>query len=147
MLEDCKRQCRNLRIVWIIIKDASAICNSLLTDWQKVEAVNTFVISQATYYLQAVSPSLGWTRQLDNRVRALVKKGVNLPKRTISEFFYLKRKYGGLGLFSFEDNLELATLSQALRCLNSPDAVVRALFLLLPSCSSTLIGMGETVGQ
>ena len=58
-------------------------------------------------------------------MRALVKRGVNLPKRTISEFFYLKRKYGGLGLFSIEDNLELAMLSQALRCLNSPDVVVR----------------------
>ena len=108
-----------------IIRDTSTICGSLLTDWQKVDAINTFVISQATYYLRAASPSLGWARQLDNGVRALVKRGVNLPKRTISEFFYLKRKYGGLGLFSIEDNLELASLSQTLRCLNSPDAVVR----------------------
>ena len=108
-----------------IIKDASAICNSLLTDWQKVEAVNTFVVSQATYYPRAASPSLGWARQLDNRIRALVKKGVNLPRRAISEFFYTKRKYDGLGLFSIEDNLELATVSQTLRCLNSPDDIVR----------------------
>ena len=62
---------------------------------------------------------------LDNKVRALMKRGVNLPRQTISEFFYTKRKYSGLGLFSIEDNLELAILSQALRCLNSPDVVVR----------------------
>lgn len=34
-----------------IVKDTTAVCSSLLTNWQKVEAINIFVVSQATYYL------------------------------------------------------------------------------------------------
>ena len=33
-----------------IVKDTTAVCSSLLTNWQ-VEAINIFVVSQATYYL------------------------------------------------------------------------------------------------
>ena len=41
-----------------IVKDATAICSSLLTDWQKVEAINIIVVSQATYYLDGPGNSM-----------------------------------------------------------------------------------------
>ena len=108
-----------------LVNETSAICSSLLTDWQKIDAINTFVISKATYYLRAALPTLGWVRQIDKEIRSAVKKGLQLPRRTISHVIYTKRCVGGLGLFCLEDNLQVARLTQMCRCLTSPDSAIR----------------------
>ncbi len=43
-----------------IISDTKSVCSSRLTDWQKVDAINTFIISCASYHLRAARPSIGW---------------------------------------------------------------------------------------
>ncbi len=49
------------------------------------------------------------------------RKGLSLPRRTISSVFYVSRKHGGLGLFSILDNLHFSRISQAISCLGSSD--------------------------
>ena len=93
-----------------------------LTDWQKVDAVNTFIISRASYHLRAARPSIGWATNLDTVIRSSVKKGLSLPRRTISSIFYVSRKHGGLGLYFILDNLHFARISQAMSCLDSLDS-------------------------
>ena len=83
-------------------------------------------MSKATYYLHAALPTFGWVQQIDKEVRSAVKKGLQLPRRTISHVIYTKRGVGGLGLFCLEDNLQVARLTQMCRCLTSPDSVVRS---------------------
>ena len=102
------------------------VCESLLTDWKKVDAINTFIISQTTYYLRAACPVIKWVTDLDSIICASLKRGLSLPRRIISEWFYVQYCQGGLGVLSFADNLTLAKLSQAYRCLDSPDPFVAA---------------------
>lgn len=110
-----------------ILADATAICSSVLTDWQKIDAINTFVISKLQYYLRAALPSRSWVQTIDDSIRALLKKGLSLPRRTITGLFYTHKTQGGLGLFSFLDNWHVATITQLSRCANSPDSMVRSI--------------------
>jgi hypothetical protein len=91
---------------------------------QKVDTINTFIIAKSNYYLRAALPSISWVQQLDNEIRATLKRSIGLPKRTVTQWFYVSRKSGGLGLFSLVDNLHIARVSQVFRCLSSPDDFV-----------------------
>lgn len=33
------------------MKETQAVCTSLLADWQKIDALNTFVLTKASYHL------------------------------------------------------------------------------------------------
>ena len=44
---------KNLKLK--ITKEADLITKSLLTDWQKIEALNVFILSKAFYYLRTNS--------------------------------------------------------------------------------------------
>ena len=107
-----------------LVEETTSICNSLLTDWQKIDAINTFVISKSTYHLRAALPTLGWARSIDAEIRAAVKKGLRLPRRTITHFLYTKKNFGGLGLFSLEENLEIARVTHMFQCITSPDPTI-----------------------
>ena len=79
---------------------------------------------QSQYYLRAALPSKGWVKDIDNAIRALVKKGLSLPRRTITSVLYVPKNQGGLGLFSVLDNWHIAMISQFFRCSNSSDPTV-----------------------
>ncbi len=104
-----------------MLSDAKSICASLLTDWQKIDAINCFVISQATYHLHAALPSIGWARNLDTAIRSSVQKGLHLPRRTISSLFYCSQAQGGFGLFSVLDNLHFARITHSLKCIHNKE--------------------------
>ena len=110
-----------------LINQSKAICASQLTDWQKVDAINNFVISQSRYYLHAAKPCRTWAKNLDAAIHSLIKKGLRLPRRTITALLYTEKSKGGLGLFSVLDNWYTAILSQTFRCISSPDTVVQTI--------------------
>jgi hypothetical protein len=103
------------------------ILRSLLTDWQKVDAINTFAISKLTYHLNSSCLNRSWATKLDGLIRRKLKKSVRLPVRTISSFFHLPCSMGGLGLRSVEDCLEAAMVTRALKYLVSKDLLVSGL--------------------
>lgn len=105
--------------------DAEKILNSPLSDWQKIDAINTFVVSKATYYLSTSVLNKTWAARIDSRVQKLVKKSMKLPKRTLGAFFHASKSHGGLGIASVEDNMDVARVTHALRCLTSPDKMVQ----------------------
>ena len=51
---------------------------SALTDWQKIEAVNIFVLSGLEYHLNASIPDRSWLARLDATIRRRVKKPIAL---------------------------------------------------------------------
>jgi hypothetical protein len=99
------------------------ILRSLLTDWQKVDAINVFAISKLTYHLNSSCLNRSWATKLDGLIRGKLKKSIRLPVRTTSSFLHL----GGLGLRSVEDCLEAAMVTRALICLVSKDLLVSGL--------------------
>lgn len=92
-----------------------------------MDAINTFVVSKLQYHLRAALPSRSWVRTIDDGIRALLKKGLSLPRWTITGLFYTHKTQGGLGLFSLMDNWHVATITQFSRCANSPDPLVRSI--------------------
>ena len=54
-----------------LLKDVDTISNSLLTDWQKVEAINMFVLSKASYHLNATSLDKTWVTKTDAAIRRM----------------------------------------------------------------------------
>ena len=109
----------------VMVKEAGAICNSLLTDWQKIDALNTFVLTKAQYRLDASSVNRTWCQQVDAAIRRAVKKAVKLPRNALSSFLYMSRQQGGLGLTSVEDMMDVTKVNRLIRCLSSPDKKVR----------------------
>ena len=97
------------------------IASSGLTDWQKVDALNTFGLTKATYQFDAAIIDQTWATKVDAKLRKAVKKALRLPNRTTSPFFYTAKSSGGLGLTSLEDTLHTTRISRLLSCLTSSD--------------------------
>ena len=104
-----------------ILETVDKIVSSRLTDWQKVDAINTFAMSKLTYHLNSSCLNRSWTTQLDGAVRRKLKRAVKLPVRTTSSFLHLPCHLGGLGLCSAEDKL---IITCALKCLTSRNRTV-----------------------
>lgn len=94
-----------------ILAEAELIATSLLADWQKVEAINIFVLSKARYHLRASTPHRTWTQSIDKKIRQILKPQLKLPRRTTSSLFYTANRHGGVGLNSLEDSLDVARVT------------------------------------
>ena len=105
-----------------MLADAKNIMESPLTDWQKVDALNTFILTKPSYFMNAAVLDGGWVNKIDAR---LVKKATRLPRRTVSAFFHTAKANGGLGLTSLEDNMDSTNIIRSLRCLLSPDKLIQ----------------------
>ena len=73
------------------------IVESKLTDWQRVDAINTFAMSKLTYHLNSSCLNRSWAAKLDATIRRRVKKAVMLPVKTTSSFLHLPSPGGGGG--------------------------------------------------
>ena len=100
---------------------AGKIASSGLTDWQKIDALNTFVVTKASYQFDTAILDQTWATKVDAQLRKMVKKALHLPNRTTSPFFYTAKSSGGLGLTSLEDTLHTTRVSRLLSCLSSTD--------------------------
>ena len=65
-----------------ILAAAGKIFDSPLSDWQKIEAVNSFVITKANYHFNAATLDQSRAIKLDAKMRRLVKRALRLPTRT-----------------------------------------------------------------
>ena len=101
------------------------ICCSKLTDWQKVDAINCFVMSKANYPLRLSLLNASWCQRIDGQVRKMVKPALNLPRRTSTDYLYSRMNEGGRGLVSLEDNREEALIIQFYCTLTCPDPMVQ----------------------
>ena len=95
---------------------AGKIASSGLTDWQKINALNTFVLTKATYQFDTAVIDQTWATKVDAKLKKAVKKALCLPNRTTSPFFYTEKSSGGLGLTSLEDTLHTTRISRLLSC-------------------------------
>lgn len=101
-----------------ILSGAQKISSSPLTDWQKIEAVNTFILPLADYYLKVGLASTNWVSSVDAAIRRMVKTAF---RRTTTHIFYLDKSQGGYGLRSLEDRRDTARITSALRLLSTHD--------------------------
>ena len=116
-LEPIQRQL--WRIPNDFLEESSAICQSLLTDWQKIDAIKRFTKPQLDYKLRTLLPSRSWAKDVDCSLRSSLKKGLRLPGCTTSNFLYCHQDNGGLGVPSIEDEMDIAIVSQAFKFLSN----------------------------
>jgi len=106
------------------LKEAEKIMRSLLTDWQKLDAICCFVRPKLEYVIRTMLPMCGWAKNLDDAVRRMAKAAFQLPRRTTTPFFYAPWKYGGLGLPNVESDLDCTWASQVFKYLTTKDPKV-----------------------
>jgi len=99
------------------LEESTAILQSLLTDWQKVDAIRRFTKPQPDNKLRTLLPSRSWAKEVDRSLRSALKKGLRLPNRTISDFLYCHQDDRGLCVPSIEDEMDIALVSQAFKFL------------------------------
>ena len=109
------------RVVMMCAREAEKILTSLLTDWQKLDAIRRFVRPKLEYILRTMLPNRTWGKNLDDAVRGMAKKAFRLPRRTTTPFFYVTWKNGGLGLPNVESDLDVGWASQVFKFLTSKD--------------------------
>ena len=108
-------------LFWEVYGMAEKILGSGLTDWQKVDAINTFVIPKAIFLLDISLLDQTWTSKMDAKLRAMVKKALHLPQRATNSFLHVAKGDGGLGMMSLEDMLHSSRVSRALLSVVSGD--------------------------
>ena len=83
-----------------------------------------FVQPKVEYILRKMLPNRTWTKGLDDAIRGMAKKAFRLPRRTITSFFYVLWKHGGLGFSNVESDLDVVWASQVYKFLTSKDPKV-----------------------
>ena len=106
-------------------EDTEKLFQSPLADWMKLEAFRDFVVPKLDYALRSTLAHRTWARRLDRFVRHVVKRSLGLPSRTCDAVFYVPCHQGGLGLRCVEDDLGNSMITQAVKMLTSPDALIR----------------------
>ncbi|KAE8740768.1 hypothetical protein FOCC_FOCC013713 [Frankliniella occidentalis] len=110
-----------------MLKDLSHVENSLLTDWQKLDAVRTFILPQATFVLQTSRIKKTCFTQLDQEIKRFVKKALHLPARASNEIIYLPTQKGGANIMPLSELADVGAVAKAFKVLTSPDPLVRGI--------------------
>jgi hypothetical protein len=107
-----------------LIKDLEKICDSLLTPWQKLDAIRTFIQPCLTYALHACQVT---RLSLQNYCRKLVdvlRSICNLPKRSTVAYFFADKSVGGLGLQDPFDERHVQKVVHTIKILSSKDPFI-----------------------
>ena len=113
-----------------LLKDADAVFQSPLAEWQKLEAFRRFLFPRLSFAFKVLFPSTSWCQKLDTLLRTTIKKGLRLPRRTATHYLYLPQALGGMGIPSAENEAHAAKAGQAFKFLaHTRDPYIRAVAL------------------
>lgn len=128
----------------VVRKEVEKVCKSKLCDWQKIEALNTFVLSKLQYALRLGLVNVTWCRRMDAWVRGEVKKATGLPRRVCTGFMHLNMSQGGRGVVSIEEERNKSIVVQLYKVLRCPDPLVREVaWDQLREAVKARMGLGE----
>ncbi|XP_075769460.1 uncharacterized protein LOC142823066 [Pelodiscus sinensis] len=104
-----------------ILEDAKKIDGSLLAPWQKINALNTFLIPRIRFALRGSAVAKGPLNKADRAIRQLVRKWLYLPQRASSDIIYISHRQGGANVPRMGDLCDIAVVTHAFRLLTCPD--------------------------
>ncbi|CAM4612820.1 unnamed protein product [Caretta caretta] len=110
-----------------ILQDAAKIDTSLLAPWQKINALNTFLIPRISFFLRGSAVAKVPLNKADKIIQQLVKKWLFLPQRDSNELVYIAHRHGGANVPCMGDLYDIAVITHAFRLLTCPDAMVRSI--------------------
>ncbi|KAL5509854.1 hypothetical protein EMCRGX_G005293 [Ephydatia muelleri] len=113
-----------------LIRDTGIVFSSELAEWQKLDAFRRFLFPRLCFAMKVVFPGAIWCKKLDTALRTNIKRGLHLPPRTCTKYFYLSQALGGLGIPSAEDESHVARAAQAFKYLaDTRDRRIRSVAL------------------
>lgn len=125
-----------------MIQDLHAIEHSLLTDWQKLDAIRTFVLPQITFTLSTARVKKRHFDLLDKAVKRVAKAAMHLPRRASPEIIAIPTHLGGANIMALKELADVGAVVHAHKVLTCPDMLVRQ--VALASLKSTVT---EVVGH
>ena len=104
-----------------IVKRASVVWSSPLSDFNKIQATNVFVLSCIEYYLWTEKVNLGDLREIDMSIRNIMNINNAKYKLQANSSLYLPRSLGGRGLKQIEYIYKITRIKAAARILTDVD--------------------------
>ncbi|XP_043377449.1 uncharacterized protein T26G10.4-like [Chelonia mydas] len=110
-----------------ILRYAAQTDSSLLAPWQKINALNTFLIPRISFVLRGSSVAKVHLNKADSTIRQLVRKWLDLPQRASTDIFYNCHRQGGANVPRMGDLCDVAVITHTFRLLTCPDPTVRSI--------------------
>ena len=95
------------------------ISDSLLAPWQKLDAINTYILPRVSFHLKNGVVQKGPLNLIDKDIKHIGKKCLNLPQRASVEPLYLGYKRGGLNLLPLSVVADISQIVHGLGLLQS----------------------------
>jgi hypothetical protein len=108
-------------------QDIGKLDKSLLTPWQKINALKTFLLPRLNFLMRAQLISYGALDRLEKGIRTTVKSWLNLPKQATCDILYMDVPSGGIGLVPIRHLYDMMKVVHAFRLLSCKDPRVRQL--------------------
>ncbi|CAM4593352.1 unnamed protein product [Caretta caretta] len=108
-----------------ILQDAAKIDASLLAPWQKIKALNTFLIPRISFARRGSTVAKVPLNKAGKIVWQLVKKWLFLPQRASNNLVYIAHRHGGANVPRMGDLCDIAVITHTFLLLTCPDAMVR----------------------
>uniref|UniRef100_A0A914Q7V0 Reverse transcriptase domain-containing protein n=1 Tax=Panagrolaimus davidi TaxID=227884 RepID=A0A914Q7V0_9BILA len=110
-------------------KEVKCIDQSLLFPWQKFDAINTFITTKLSFHLKCGHVPKKPLKELDDLIKKVGKKWLNLPTCASTELLYLPYSAGGMNIIPTSILADISTVSHAFRLLTSNDRTTQKLAL------------------
>ncbi|CAM5147797.1 unnamed protein product [Eretmochelys imbricata] len=107
------------------LQDAAKIDTSLLALWQKINALNTFLIPRISFVLRGSTVAKVPLNKAEKIIRQLVKKWLFRLQRASNELVYIAHRHGGANVPRMGELCDMAVITHAFCLLTCPDARVR----------------------
>ena len=108
-----------------MIADLQAVEASLLTDWQKLDAIRTFILPQAQFVLLTARVAKKSFELLDKAVKRVAKAALHLPRRASPELVYIPTRQGGANIVPLSELADVGAVTRAYKMLTCPDPLVQ----------------------
>jgi hypothetical protein len=95
------------------------ISDSLLAPWQKLDAVNTFILPRVSFHLKNGVVQKGPLNLIDRDIKRIGKKCLNLPQRASAEPLYPSYQRGCLNLLPINVVADISQIVHGLGLLQS----------------------------
>ncbi|XP_065454970.1 uncharacterized protein LOC112059572 [Chrysemys picta bellii] len=95
------------------IRDVARIYSSLLTPWQKINALNTFLVLRISFVLRGCAVTKVPLNKADYTIGQLVKKWMFLPQRASNELVYISHRQGSANIPRMGDLCDIAVITHA----------------------------------
>ncbi|XP_023211847.1 uncharacterized protein LOC111614713 [Centruroides sculpturatus] len=103
--------------------------NSKLAPWQKVDALNTFIMPKLTFFLTAGTTPKGILTKIDRATKRYVKKWLGLPQRASPEIVNLPYMCGGTNITPTNQLADIAQVAHAMHLFGANDPNIAGIAL------------------